>query len=123
MVFCCFGKHSGSGSEPEQKLAPIETKDDQTFFLRNDTHDLVARHHGGSLDIVDKSGSFVKNLYYRAEEDKGSYFPAMQLTLQGNHLVYGTKEKIYARICLDSQSTTVSLESMLERLMAIDVPV
>ena len=94
---------------------PAVVKDDQTYYLQSDTHFLVSRHYGGSLNIIDLSGNFVKNIFYRAEADKDSYFPDMLLIRTETGLSYRNKKREFAAIELKGNpDASIIIQTLLQ---------
>ena len=107
-------------SEQPQTIPPIQKAYHQTYFLQNDNYDVVSRHVGGSLDIIDKHGNFVKNLYYRDESNKDSHFPDATLFFVKNELRYSILGADNIVWCMQFPTMeTIQKESLLERLLSV----
>lgn len=97
-------------------IQPLQKAYNQTYFLQNDNYDLVSRHYGGSLDIVDKMGNFVKNIYYRDESLKDSYCVDYTLALVKNTLQYSNSNGIVWQSQFP-QDENIQIDRLLDRLL------
>ena len=109
-----------NASEQTHTIQPVQKAYHQTYFLQNESYDVVSRHFGGSLDIIDKHGNFVKNLYYREESNKDSHFPDATLCFVKNELRYSILGESNIVWCMQFPTMeTIDESSLLDRLLSL----